>query len=60
MLGVNATVDGIFCAKILADRVRSDDPTIRAVLADWLGSAHAETLAEGLASAANCRTAACW
>jgi chromosome segregation protein len=34
----------------LAARVRSDDPAIRAVLADWLGAiAAAETLAEGLA-----------
>jgi chromosome segregation protein len=58
MLGANATtiestagprVDGIFCPKSLFDRVRSDDLTIRAVLADWLGSVRtAETLVEGL------------
>jgi chromosome segregation protein len=37
-------------ANSLAARVRSDEPTIRAVLADWLGQiATAETLADGLA-----------
>ncbi len=59
MLGANATtiestagprVEGIFCPKSLNERVRSDDPVIRAVLADWLGAVPtAETLAEGLA-----------
>ncbi len=50
VLGANATVNGIFCPKSLFDRVRSDDPATRAVLADWLGAVRtAETLADGLA-----------
>jgi chromosome segregation protein len=49
MLGANATVAPIFGQKTLAARVRSDDPAIRAVLADWLGAVRtAESLAEGL------------
>ncbi|TXH15828.1 MAG: chromosome segregation protein SMC [Gammaproteobacteria bacterium] len=59
VLGANATtiestagprVNGIFCPNSLFDRVRSDDPATRAVLADWLGAVRtAETLADGLA-----------
>jgi len=49
MLGGD-TVAGSAPEASLAARVRSDDPTIRAVLADWLGAiATAETLADGLA-----------
>ena len=49
VLGANATVDANFGQKSLAARVRSDNPAIRAVLADWLGAVRAtETLAEGL------------
>jgi chromosome segregation protein len=58
MLGANAatiestagpTVDASFGQKSLAARVRSDDPAIRAVLADWLGAVcTAESLADGL------------
>jgi len=49
MLGSNATVAPIFGPKSLAARVRSDDPRIIAVLADWLGAVRtAESLAEGL------------
>ncbi|MBP5986898.1 MAG: chromosome segregation protein SMC [Azonexus sp.] len=49
MLGSNATVAPIFGQKSLAARVRSDDPRIIAVLADWLGAVRtAESLAEGL------------
>ncbi|MGB9494212.1 MAG: chromosome segregation protein SMC [Azonexus sp.] len=45
-----AAVDGEFGTKTLAACVRSDDPLIRAALADWLGTIHiAETLADGLA-----------
>ena len=49
MLGKNAAGDHQLAENSLAARVRSDDPAIRAVLADWLGSVHtAESLAEGL------------
>jgi chromosome segregation protein len=49
VLAANATVAPIFGPKTLAARVRSDDPAIRAVLADWLGAVRtAESLAEGL------------
>ncbi len=53
MLG-NSAVDGALTAEInqnsLFARVRSDDPTVRTVLADWLGKVRiAETLAEALA-----------
>ncbi|PKO34853.1 MAG: chromosome segregation protein SMC [Betaproteobacteria bacterium HGW-Betaproteobacteria-7] len=49
MLG-SGVETGEALANSLATRVRSDDPAIRAVLTDWLGSiATAETLADGLA-----------
>ena len=49
MLGTNSAGGHQLAANTLAARVRSDDPAIRAVLADWLGSVHtAESLAEGL------------
>jgi chromosome segregation protein len=49
----NSAVDGALTAEIerncLASRVRSDDPAIRPVLIDWLGSVRiAESLAEAL------------
>ena len=50
VLAGNVAVDGEFGAKTLAARVRSNDPAIRAVLADWLGAIRiAETLEIGLA-----------
>ena len=43
-------VNGEIGTKTLTACVRSDDPAIRAALADWLGAIHiAETLADGLA-----------
>jgi chromosome segregation protein len=49
MLG-GAAVDNLPPEDSLAARVRSDDPGVCAVLADWLGGvATAETLADGLA-----------
>ena len=50
VLGSNSAVNPDFGSNSLATRVQSDDPTIRAVLADWLGAIlTAETLADGLA-----------
>jgi len=49
MLSSTAAVDRPFEAKTLAARVRSDEPAIRAALADWLGAVRtAESLAEAL------------
>ena len=53
VLAETAAVDAQFGGKTLAGRVRSDDPAIRAVLADWLGSVlTADSLAAALSARA--------